>query len=102
MSKDNGITESFSARSLVTLYHGDRLDLLRQIPAGYARLIITSPPYNIGKKYERRLKFEHYIEEQRATLTECARVLASDGSLCWQGSNQVAMAPPMARAWQMS
>jgi len=79
----------YSPDARATLFHGDRLELLRQIPAGAARLVVTSPPYNIGKKYEKRLEFEHYLEQQEATIKETHRVLAADGSLCWQVGNHV-------------
>jgi len=67
----------------------NRLDLLKQIPDGAARLIVTSPPYNIGKKYEKRLLFEHYLEQQEETLRAAHRALADNGSLCWQVGNHV-------------
>lgn len=73
-----------------TLYFGDRLDLLREVPKEAARLVVTSPPYNIGKKYEKRIGFDAYLKQQRDTLRECVRVLAPNGSLCWQVGNHVA------------
>jgi adenine-specific DNA-methyltransferase len=79
----------YNTKAQATLFHGDRLALLRQIPDGEARLVITSPPYNIGKKYEKRLVFEHYLEQQEQTLKECHRTLADNGSLCWQTGNHV-------------
>jgi len=33
----------------VTLFNGDTLKLLKQIPDKEARLIITSPPYNMER-----------------------------------------------------
>src|SRR5260370_29784181 len=75
--------------STLTLFHGDRLQLLEEIPDTAARLIVTSPPYNIGKKYEKRLGFDEYLNLQRATLTECVRTLAASGSLCWQVGNHI-------------
>jgi adenine-specific DNA-methyltransferase len=81
---------SYDSKSPVNLFQGDRLDLLRQIPDGDARLAVTSPPYNIGKKYEKRLEFEHYLEQQEATIKECFRVLSDGGSLCWQTGNHLA------------
>ncbi|HEX5483550.1 MAG TPA: site-specific DNA-methyltransferase [Terriglobia bacterium] len=83
------ISENYSSSALATLYAGDRLGLLEQIPSGDARLIITSPPYNLGKKYEKRLAFKQYLEQQETTLTECHRILANNGSLCWQVGNHV-------------
>jgi adenine-specific DNA-methyltransferase len=73
----------------VTLFQGDRLDLLQEVPDSAARLIVTSPPYNIGKKYEKRVGFDEYLRSQRDTLRECVRILAEDGSLCWQVGNHI-------------
>lgn len=88
--KVQDIREQYSPDVAVTLYLGDRLELLRQIPESAARLIVTSPPYNIGKKYEKRLVFEEYLKQQRETIRECHRSLADDGSLCWQVGNHIA------------
>jgi len=79
----------FSESARVTLYLGDCMDLLREIPDGAARLVVTSPPYNIGKAYESRLDLEKYLDDQRAVISECVRVLAEDGSICWQVGNHV-------------
>ena len=38
----------------VVLFKGDRLDLMRSLPNGLVKLVVTSPPYNIGKEYEKR------------------------------------------------
>ena len=69
---------------------GDRLDLLRSLGDGAARLVVTSPPYNVGKSYEQTMSVAEYVAAQEATLAECVRVLADDGSLCWQVGNFVA------------
>ena len=55
MPERETIYTSFSPEAIVTLYSGDRIGLLSQIPTGSARLIVTSPPYNIGKRYEKRV-----------------------------------------------
>jgi len=81
---------NYSPDAEVCLHEGDRLDFFREILDWPARLVVTSPPYNIGKKYERRLLFKHYLEQQKETLRESVRVLAEDGSLCWQVGNHVA------------
>jgi adenine-specific DNA-methyltransferase len=83
------IQNHYSGTAQATLFHGDRLELLKSIPNKSARLIVTSPPYNIGKKYEKKMQFEDYLEQQNATLTECHRILASNGSLCWQVGNHL-------------
>lgn len=83
------IAPRYSRSAVVTLFHGDRLDLLKQIPSGEARLVVTSPPYNIGKKYEKKTKIDEYLQGQKLTLHEAVRILADDGSLCWQVGNHV-------------
>lgn len=66
------------------IYLGDCLELLRSLPDGCIDLVVSSPPYNLGKEYEARTALEHYLEEQTAVLTECARVLKPTGSVFWQ------------------
>jgi adenine-specific DNA-methyltransferase len=85
------ISERWDERADVSLFHGDTRDLLRQIPSASAQLVITSPPYNIGKAYERsnRRSLAEYASEQDAVIAECARVLRPGGSLCWEVGNHV-------------
>ena len=83
------LAETFQQNADVVIYHGDCLELLGKLPNGFARLIVTSPPYNIGKRYERRMKLEEYLEGQSRVIKECVRVLADDGSICWQVGNFV-------------
>jgi adenine-specific DNA-methyltransferase len=83
------IVSRYDSKAQATLFQGDRLEFLRQVPDGAARLVVTSPPYNIGKKYEKRLTFEHYLEQQEDTIKEAHRALADNGSLCWQVGNHV-------------
>jgi DNA modification methylase len=52
-------------------------------------LIITSPPYNIGKAYEKATQLEKYLENLTPIVDQLIRVLANDGSLCWQVGNYV-------------
>jgi len=83
-------SSTFSAKTDAILYQGDCLELLAELPSGLARLVVTSPPYNIGKRYERqRVTLDDYLAGQAAVIKECVRVLADDGSLCWQVGNYV-------------
>ncbi|MEK6690012.1 MAG: site-specific DNA-methyltransferase [Nitrospirota bacterium] len=83
------ISEKFDPRKKNILYQGDCLKLLKGIPDKSLQLIVTSPPYNIGKEYERKLKLNQYIEQQAAVIKECVRALSSNGSICWQVGNYV-------------
>jgi adenine-specific DNA-methyltransferase len=59
------------------------------MPNESMQLIVTSPPYNLGKEYEKRLDLEEYVEQQQQVITECVRTLANTGSICWQVGNYV-------------
>jgi adenine-specific DNA-methyltransferase len=93
------IVSQFKPTADLVLYEGDCLDLLAQVPDESVRLVVTSPPYNLGKAYEDRLDLDEYLEQQRRVIRECVRVLKgrhSDpigmggaGSLCWQVGNYV-------------
>lgn len=67
----------------------DNLDFMRPLPAGSMKLIVTSPPYNIGKSYENRSPLETYIQQQTQVIAECVRLLHPQGSICWQIGNYV-------------
>jgi adenine-specific DNA-methyltransferase len=67
----------------------DNLSFMRPLTSGTMDLIVTSPPYNIGKSYERRSKLDSYITQQAQVISECVRLLSDTGSLCWQVGNHV-------------
>lgn len=67
----------------------DNLEFLAKVPDNSIQLIITSPPYNIGKSYEKQKPLASYIASQKRVISECVRVLHPKGSLCWQVGNFV-------------
>jgi len=71
------------------VYHGNCLKLLEQIPDKSIQLIVTSPPYNIGKEYEKKLKLNDYLTQQADVIAACVRILSETGSICWQVGNYV-------------
>lgn len=81
--------ETYSATNHVSFYNGDCVEFLKTIPSSSAKLVITSPPYNIGKSYEKRLDLDEYVADQEKVINESVRVLDESGSLCWQVGNYV-------------
>ncbi len=65
------------------------LELLKSVPDKSLQLIVTSPPYNIGKEYETKLRLNQYLKQQAEIITECVRCLSDRGSICWQVGNYV-------------
>lgn len=84
-----GHTNQFRGAREHVLFHGDVRDLLKRIPDQSIQLIVTSPPYNIGKEYERSVPLGQYLEAQMGIADELVRVLRPEGSLCWQVGNFV-------------
>lgn len=67
----------------------DNLDFMRDLPDQHIKLIVTSPPYNIGKDYEAKTSLDAYLEAQERVVRECVRLLHPRGSICWQVGNFV-------------
>lgn len=83
------IESRFSLDADIVLYHGDVRDFVAAIPDNTVSLVITSPPYNLGKDYEDRVSIAKYLDTQAEIIAQLYRVLKSDGSLCWQVGNFV-------------
>lgn len=67
----------------------DNLVFMRGLPDEIFKLIVTSPPYNLGKEYETRSPLDKYLESQARVIRECVRLLHPQGSICWQVGNYV-------------
>ena len=83
------IFSEFRESHHVVLHKGDTYKFLRTIPSGKAKLIISSPPYNLGKQYETRVELQSYLRNQEPVIDELVRVMDSKGSLCWEVGNYV-------------
>jgi adenine-specific DNA-methyltransferase len=83
------IDNAFAESSRIVLYGGDCSDAVRQIPTESIQLVITSPPYNVGKSYEHNASFDEYLATIEPVLQELVRVLSPQGSLCWEVGNYV-------------
>ncbi len=67
----------------------DNLEFMASIPDSSVKLVVTSPPYNLGKDYERRSSLDVYLMAQTEVVAEAVRVLHPSGSICWQVGNYV-------------
>ena len=86
----------------VRLWHGDCLELMGRIPDNYVDLIITSPPYNLGKnhhtgdnrfksyeEYDDNMPEKLYQQWQIEFLNECYRILSPSGSMWYNHKNRI-------------
>jgi adenine-specific DNA-methyltransferase len=70
---------------------GDALKMLDKVDDKSCRLAISSPPYNVGKEYERgpRMSLEEYLEWLTPIIQKLEKKVASNGHICWQVGNYV-------------
>lgn len=71
------------------IINGDALKELNRLEDDKFDLIITSPPYNVGKEYEVKISIEKYLQTQEKIIEQLVRVLSDKGSICWQVGNYV-------------
>lgn len=83
------ICDDFKIDSNIVFSCDDVNNFIKKVPDQYFNLIVTSPPYNIGKSYERRSTIEEYLSCQENTIRQLVRTLSDSGSICWQVGNCV-------------
>lgn len=72
------------------IWRGDTEEFLSALPEKpIFDLVVTSPPYNIGKEYESKSALADYLEWQGRIIDLIIPRLRDDGSLCWQVGNFV-------------
>lgn len=73
------------AHASAAIFEGECESLLTGLTASSVDLVVSSPPYCMGKAYEnRRDNLDDFIANHKVILPEVCRVLKPGGSLCWQ------------------
>lgn len=81
--------ENISAKKYLT-WQGSTEAFLSALPQEEIfDLVVTSPPYNIGKSYEKKTALEVYLEWQKSIIDQIIPRLKTGGSICWQVGNFV-------------
>lgn len=84
------------------LYNADCIEVLKNLADNSVDLIITSPPYNLGKthhtgnnrfksytNYDDNMPENEYQQWQIQVLNECYRVLKDNGSMFYNHKNRI-------------
>lgn len=83
------IRDKFTKDATIVMFLGDASEFLSTVPDKTVSLIVTSPPYNIGKAYEERTGLDEYLADQSRVISHFHRVLRDNGSICWQVGSYV-------------
>lgn len=82
-----GVLPDMSTTQLFLMDVERFLDSLPQEPI--FNLVVTSPPYNIGKQYENQMPLSDYVAWQKRIIEKIYPRLKNNGSICWQVGNYV-------------
>jgi len=83
------IHDSFRADASLVIVQNDTLSACQELPDNTFSLIVSSPPYNIGKNYEKEIPLQEYLAWQETIISQLVRVMNNTGSLCWQVGNYI-------------
>jgi adenine-specific DNA-methyltransferase len=68
----------------IVLYPGDCTDLLKSIPPNSVDLVVSSPPYCMGKEYESSTSLHDFRTQHETLFPTLVKLLKPGGSICWQ------------------
>lgn len=71
------------------IYNESCFDTMANMGDGSVKLIVTSPPYNLGKEYEKKATIDSYISSLLPFINEAYRILDDTGCICFQVGNYI-------------
>lgn len=86
-SKTDLIENPVPPEYLDKLIVGDAREILKKLPDNCVHLMVTSPPYNVGKEYDEDLTLREYLDFIEEVLREVYRVLVWGGRVCFNVAN---------------
>lgn len=81
--KENPVPPEFLDKIIL----GDAREVLKKLPGRCVHLMVTSPPYNVGKEYDEDLSLGEYLEFLDEVMKEVYRVLVWGGRVCFNVAN---------------
>jgi adenine-specific DNA-methyltransferase len=72
------------------LWQGDTEKFIDKLPSiNKFDLVVTSPPYNLGKEYETKKDLKYYLDWQERIIKKIVPKVKDTGSICWQVGNYI-------------
>lgn len=82
MPKDMEFKEVKIPKNLLNRIYCKSSENMDEIPDNSIHLMITSPPYNVGKEYDEDLTLDEYLELLTAVFKQCFKKLVTGGRAC--------------------
>jgi adenine-specific DNA-methyltransferase len=73
----------------INLFSQDAFDFLSKLEANSVDLIVSSPPYCMGKEYDTSHSIDDFVRDHKRLAPLLTKILKSGGSLCWQVGHHV-------------
>ena len=80
----NHIEHKYSTNAKYVVYNGDWRTLLDDIPNESVDQTVTSPPYCLGKRYEKNRTLDDFREEHEEIIPKIVDLTKPGGNICWQ------------------
>jgi adenine-specific DNA-methyltransferase len=74
------VGEPYFESDNLLIYNEDCLKLMKKIPKSFVDLTITSPPYNIGKEYEKVQPIDKYVSWCKKWMSLVHNITKDDGA----------------------
>jgi len=71
------------------VWRRDALAFLSDLPDESVDLVVSSPPYFMGREYDTSSELEDFVDIHKRLRTQLVRVVKPGGSICWQVGNYV-------------
>ncbi len=86
-SPDELVERPVPPEYLDSIVLGDAREVLKRLPSNCVHLMVTSPPYNVGKEYDEDLSLSEYMGLIEEVMREVYRVLVWGGRACFNVAN---------------
>ena len=85
--KENFENENLIPSNVLNKIICDSSENMKALPDNSVHLMITSPPYNVGKDYDKDLSLDEYLSMLKRVFSEVKRVLVTGGRVCINVAN---------------
>ena len=82
MIEKHEIFSQFQDKEHIAMTLGDTLVELKNLPTNSFKLAVSSPPYNIGKEYEKQVKLQDYLNWQTEIIQQLVRIVSDRWEIC--------------------
>ncbi len=89
VNSTNDVRSALEAGETFVIYNGDCRDLFKSAPTEQFDFTLTSPPYFMGKEYDRSYRLSDFIADHEEIAPAIAKLTKTGGNIAWQVGHHV-------------